>query len=77
MSKPAPTTDDFLLSASNQPLYPLSPLGANEWAEKSVAEIHEALGQKPKVHFKHTESEAVSRVKRDDGDVIVDGANPV
>jgi len=77
MSKPAPTTDAFILSPHNQLLYPLSPLGASAWADKSVAEIHEALGQKPKVHFKHTESEAVSRVKREDGDVVVGGANPV
>jgi putative membrane protein len=77
MSKPAPTTNDFILSPDNQPLYPLSHLSASAWADKSVAEIHEALGQKPKVHFKHTESEAVTRVKRDDGDVVVGGANPV
>jgi putative membrane protein len=77
MSKRAPTTDDFLLSPDNQLLYPLSPLGASAWMDKSVDEIHEALAQKPKVHFHHTESEAVERVKMEDGHTVINGANPV
>jgi putative membrane protein len=63
MAKPAPESDDFVLSASNQLLYPLSHMSATGWADKSVEEIREALGQKPKVHFHHTDSEAVERVK--------------
>jgi ion channel-forming bestrophin family protein len=67
MAKPAPVTDDFVLSDSNQLLYPLSHMAATGWADKSVDEIRQALGQKPKVHFHHTESEAVESVKHQHG----------
>ncbi|KAJ4299823.1 hypothetical protein N0V90_005069 [Kalmusia sp. IMI 367209] len=66
MSKPAPRPDAFVFSDENEVLYPLSNLGGNAWADKSVDEIREALGQKPKVHFKHTESEGVSATKASD-----------
>ncbi|KAF1968873.1 membrane protein [Bimuria novae-zelandiae CBS 107.79] len=66
MSKPAPAPDAFLTSDDNEVLYPLSHLGGKAWADKSVEEIRAALGQKPRVHFKHTESEGVSAVKASD-----------
>jgi putative membrane protein len=57
MSKPAPTVDQFIMNDANEMLYPMSGLGGRAWAEKSVEEIREALGQKPGVRYRHTEPE--------------------
>lgn len=71
MSRPAPATDEFVLSDENELLYPLSHLGSKSWADKSVEEIREALGQKPKIHYPRTESEEVRKVKETTAEAAV------
>ncbi|KAJ4352205.1 uncharacterized protein N0V89_007552 [Didymosphaeria variabile] len=66
MSKPAPTVDEIVMSDHNELLYPISGLGGRAWAEKSVEEIREALGQKPSIKYRHTESEGADAVKASD-----------
>ncbi|OAF98791.1 UPF0187-domain-containing protein [Paraphaeosphaeria sporulosa] len=66
MSKPAPTVDEFLMNDANEMLYPLSNLGGRALAEQSVEEIREKLAQKPRVHYKHTESEEGEMVRNSD-----------
>lgn len=66
MSKAAPTADEFVALDSNEVLWPWSTEGARTWADKSVEEIREALGQKPGLRYAHTESEGVSVVKASD-----------
>lgn len=53
MAKPPPASDDFVGSDANHVLFPLSEGGANEWKERSVEEIRDALGAKVRVHFHH------------------------
>lgn len=50
MSRPPPATDTFIMNDENEVLYPLSDMSSNGWADKSVDEIRQALGQKPKIH---------------------------
>lgn len=66
MAKAAPVVNDFVASDTNEVLWPLSTEGARAWADKSVEEIREALGHKPQMRYKHTESEGVSVVKASD-----------
>lgn len=66
MSKPAPTVDDFIMNDANEMLYPVSNLGGRAWAEQSVEEIREKLAMKPRLHYKHTESEEGEMVKDSD-----------
>jgi putative membrane protein len=67
MSRPAPKPADFLNSAENEPLYPLSHLSTAGWMDKSVDEIREALSSKLKLGGLHTESDEVRMVKSSEG----------
>jgi putative membrane protein len=55
MARAAPLSDAFVAHEANFPLYPLSHLGAKSWADKSVAEIRDALATKPGLHYPMTE----------------------
>lgn len=58
------------MSDENEPLYPLSHLGSNAWAHKSVEKIREALEQKPKVHF-HKEEDEVTKARQNTTEIAV------
>jgi putative membrane protein len=60
MSRAAPKFADVVDSEQNQLLYPLSHLGANGWAEKSVEEIRDALAAKPGLHFHNSHGSAAA-----------------
>ncbi|KAK3215892.1 hypothetical protein GRF29_8g1404092 [Pseudopithomyces chartarum] len=64
MAKAAPVVNDFVASDTNEVLWPLSTEGARAWADKSVEEIREALGHKPQMRYKHTESEGDAQAEQ-------------
>ena len=51
MSRPAPSVEEVVMHPDNMLLYPLSEMGSEGWAAKSVAEIRDALASKPGLHF--------------------------
>lgn len=52
LSKPPPTTEDFVSKDENMILTPLSHLGYADWEGKTVEEIREALRRKPEHTFR-------------------------
>lgn len=55
MSRMPPSTDTFVTHEDNLPLYPLSHMGSNGWADKTVDEIRDALASKPGLHYPMSE----------------------
>ena len=51
MSRPAPQSDRFISHQDNLLLYPLSQMGSQGWADRSVEEIRDALATKPGMGF--------------------------
>lgn len=51
MSRPPPLSHDYVVHAENLPLYPLSSMSSQGWADKSLDEIRDALAAKPGLHY--------------------------
>lgn len=51
MSRPAPSVEEVVMHPDNMLLYPLSEMGSEGWAAKSVEEIRDALASKPGLHY--------------------------
>ncbi|OSS52328.1 hypothetical protein B5807_02361 [Epicoccum nigrum] len=50
MSRPAPSVEEVVMHPDNMLLYPLSEMGSDGWAAKSIDEIRDALASKPGLH---------------------------
>lgn len=67
MSRAPQPSDAFFAHEDNLPLYPLSHMNSQSWAEKSVDEIRDALSAKPGLHYPMSEHNESPKAQYIDG----------